>query len=236
MKKIIVASINTEIQAIRSELLAMGDEKYRDFCSRLTPSVDKESIIGVRIPHLRSYVTQLIKDKRTEPFLENLPHIYFDENNLHALILSKISNFDECISRVDTFLPFIDNWATCDSLRPRCFAKNKEKLLPWVLKWISSSHEYTVRYAIECLMLHYLDEDFDESYLELVATVPREEYYVKMMVAWYFATALAKHWEESLPYLSSHRLDKWIHSKAIQKACESYCLSEAQKNELKKYR
>ena len=236
MKKITVNSMSTETDAIRSELLAMSDDKYRDFCAKLTPSVDKSSIIGVRMPHLRAYATQLIKDKRAELFLSDLPHRYFDENNLHALMLSKISNFDECISRVNAFLPFVDNWASCDSLRPRCFAKNKEKLLSWILDWLDSSHEYTVRFAIECLMLYYLDEDFDESYLELVANVSREEYYIRMMIAWYFATALAKRWEESFPYIASHRLDGWVHLRAIQKACESYRLGDAQKQELKKYR
>ena len=227
---------NGERLDFHSELLAMSDTKYRDFCAKLTPSVNKDTIIGVRMPILRSFAVELVKNKSYPLFLGVLPHKYFEQNNLHALILSKISDFDECVELVNNFLPYVDNWATCDSLRPKCFKKHKEKLLPFILDWLHSSHEYTVRFAIECLMLYYLDDGFESEFLSLVASVRREEYYIKMMVAWYFATALALRWDQTLPYITSKKLDPWVHSRTINKACESYRLDEEQKKELKKHR
>lgn len=211
----------------------MADPKYKDFSAKLTPTVAPERIIGIRIPTLRAYAKRLYKDERASAIFTQEKHEYFEVDNLHAFLIEQIKDVSVCIEELDRFLPRIDNWATCDSLRPKALASNKDILLLKINEWINSEHEYTVRFAIECLMLYYLDEDFDKTYLELVATVKRDEYYVKMMVAWYFATALAKQWDSALPYLEEHRLCEWVHQKTIQKACESYRITAEQKEYLK---
>lgn len=223
----------SSLSMIRRDLWNMRDEKYRLFSAKLTPTVDPDTIIGVRIPKLRLYAKRLSREGSTEEFLRKLPHEYLEENNLHAFILEQMRDFDACIAEIDRFLPFIDNWATCDSLRPKCFAASKDRLLPKIREWIASSHEYSVRFGIECLMLYYLDEDFDECAHELVAAVRRDEYYVKMMIAWYFATALAKQWDKTIPYISPVYLDSWVLCKTLQKAYESYRITDEQKQYLR---
>lgn len=209
------------------------DDTYRQMQIRLLPNLDPDSIIGVRTPMLRSIARRL---EDGSAFLENLPHRYFEENQIHSFLLEREKNFDAAVSEIERFLPFVDNWATCDQLRPRCFQKNRQKLLPYIQKWISSDEPYTVRFGVGMLMVHFLDEDFEESLLELPTGVQSREYYVQMMIAWYYATALAKQYETTLPYISGYRLDKWTHNKTIQKAVESYRVSPEHKQELAGYR
>ena len=231
----------TDPSPILSRLLAMQDVQYRDFQCKLIPNVPSDLFIGIRTPDLRKYARELYKEEKApaagsirqdsflEAFLEDLPHRYFDENQLHAFVISEEKNFDVCIARIERFLPFVDNWATCDQLSPKVFKKNRDALLPCLRKWISSDHTYTVRFAIGMLMQHYLDDAFDPSYPELIASVQSEEYYVRMMIAWYFATALAKQYDAVLPFLEERRLDPWTHNRTIQKAVESYRITPEQK-------
>ena len=221
---------------INGYLFSLQDVAYRDFQAKLIPTVDFSRVIGVRTPALRAFAKKLRKEggSGVQEFLSSLPHEYFDENQLHAFLISEEKDFDACFSLLEKFLPFIDNWATCDQLSPAVFKKNHEKLLPHIEKWIESEKTYTIRFAIKCLMQYFLDEDFKPVYLEKVAAVHSEEYYVKMMVAWYFATALAKQYEATLPFIEQKRLEKWTHNKAIQKARESFRISAEQKEYLKK--
>ena len=221
------------MQEIQNFLFENQDMEYRDFQSKLIPNVDKSYFIGVRTPVLRKYAKELLKTGDIGVFLNELPHEYFDENQLHAFILSGIKDFGECIAELEKFLPYINNWATCDQLSPKCFAKNKAELLKYINKWIKSDKTYTVRFAIGMLMSHFLDTDFDEKYLDTVAAVKSEEYYINMMIAWYFATALAKQYESTLPYIENKALDKWTHNKAIQKAVESYRITDEHKKYLR---
>ncbi len=220
--------------SIRERLFSMRDEKYRDFSSKLMPNVPKEKVIGIRIPLLRKLAKEL---ENYEEFLSSLPHGYFEENNLHAFLLERERNFDTLIIRLDEFLPFVDNWATCDSMKPKVLKKHKKELIDHIKRWLSAKDIYTVRYAINLLMSLYLDEDFKEEYLYWVAGVKNGEYYINMMRAWYFATALAKRYEEALPLIENGVLDIWTHNKAIQKAKESFRINKEQKeylNTLKK--
>lgn len=214
---------------IQNYLYENQDKEYLDFQSKLIPNVDKSCFIGVRTPVLRKYAKELLKAGDYADFLSELPHKYFDENQLHAFIISGIKDFDICIDEVEKFLPYINNWATCDQLSPKCFAKNKKELLVHIEKWIKSEETYTVRFAIGMLMAHFLDDDFDEKYLKKVSSVKSEEYYINMMIAWYFATALAKQYEKTLPFIENRALEKWTHNKAIQKAVESYRITDEQK-------
>lgn len=211
------------------ELFALQDEKYRDFQVKLIPTVDPGAMIGVRTPELRKFAKQLVKDPSVHEFLKELPHYYFDENQLHAFILSEMKDFELCIGEVCRFLPFVDNWATCDQLSPKVFKKHRPELLAYIKGWLDSEHTFTVRFAMGMLMQHFLDEDFDPVYPEMVSQVHSEEYYINMMAAWYFATALAKQWDAVLPYLENRRLDPWTHNKTIQKAIESYRITDEQK-------
>lgn len=215
------------------ELYELQDEKYRDFQSKLIPSIDPESMIGVRTPELRKLAKSLVKEEDVEGFLRDLPHKWFEENQLHAFILSEMKDYDECVREVDLFLPYVDNWATCDQLSPKVFKKNKADLLKQIKKWIRSKDTYTIRFGIGMLLTHFLDGDFDPGHLDLVAKVKSEEYYVNMMRAWYFATALAKQYEATLPYIEQRKLDKWTHNKTIQKAVESYRVEDEHKGHLK---
>lgn len=224
------------ISEIRTDLLSMVDTKYAQFNAKLIPSVDAQLVIGVRTPQLRKYAKQLMKSENTDEFLRNLPHKYFEENQLHAFVLSEMKCFDECIRAVDNFLPFIDNWATCDQLTPRSFARHKQDLLPHIYRWLSDSHEYTIRFGIKMLMSHFLDADFNPEYLSKVAAINRSEYYIMMMQAWYFATALAKQYEATLPVLQELRLSTCVHNKTIQKAIESYRITPEQKEFLRTLR
>lgn len=209
------------------------DEAYRQMQIKLLPNLEPDSIIGVRTPMLRSIARQL---EDTSAFLESLPHRFFEENQIHSFLLEREKNFDVVVSEIERFLPFVDNWATCDQLRPRCFQRNRQKLLPYIRKWIASSEPYTIRFGVGMLMVHFLDEEFEDALLELPAGVQSGEYYVQMMIAWFFATALAKQYEATLPYISSYRLGKWTHNKTIQKAIESYRVTPEHKRELVRYR
>ena len=211
----------------------MQDTAYRDFHSRLVPNLDKNIIIGVRTPILRSFTNELIKRGDLGDFLKNLPHKYYEENNIHAIILENIKDFDECVHYLQEFLPYVDNWATCDMLRPKCFKKNTDQLFPYILKWINDERTYVVRFAIGMLNSYFLDEHFDESHLKMVCDVESSEYYVNMMRAWYFATALAKQYDKTVLYFENKLLYKWTHNKAIQKSVESYRISENIKEYLK---
>ena len=285
------------MKKILDKLNKMQDKKYGEFQAKLIPTVDKKTIIGVRTPELKAFAKEMLKGSQSfaptrgsqgmgptnvltndvEKFLDELPHKYFDENQLHVFILSEMKDFDICIKRVNQFLPYVNNWATCDQLSPKCFKKNKEVLLKYINKWIKSKKAYVIRFAIEMLMSHFLDEDFDEKYLKMVADVKfgacvtrsykgskviyntngllcidsktnhsdsekinvdidPDKYYVEMMRAWYFATALAKQYDASLPYIKNGKLDEWTHNKTIQKALESFRVSDAHKKELKKYK
>ncbi len=218
---------------IVAELFRLQDKEYALLQSKLIPTVSHDRIIGVRTPVLRDFAKSLRKDPDVGGFLSHLPHQYFDENQLHAFVISLEKDFDKCIAEVDAFLPFVDNWATCDQLSPKVFKKEPEKLLPYIQIWIKSDKAYTVRFAIGMLMQHFLDENFDTKYADMAAEVRSEEYYVNMMVAWYFATALAKQYELVLPYLEEQRLSPWVHNKAIQKSVESYRITDEQKAYLK---
>ena len=223
-------------ETIRQELFRRRDEGYRALQVKILPTVPAERIIGVRTPILRSYAKELVREGTAAAFLNDLPHAYFDEDQLHAFLLSEIKDFDRCVAAVDRFLPYVDNWATSDQLSPKCFKKHRQALLPYIERWIDSGETYPVRFGVGMLMQHYLDEAFDPRYLQIVADIRSEAYYVNMMRAWYFATALAKQYEAALPYLEQRQLDPWTHQKAIQKAVESYRVSAAQKQYLKTLR
>ena len=209
------------------------DLTYRQMQIKLLPNLSPDSIIGVRTPILRSIARQL---EDASVFRENLPHRFFEENQIHSFLLEREKNFDVAISGIEGFLPFVNNWATCDQLRLRCFQRNRQKLLPYIQKWIASDEPYTIRFGMGMLMCHFMDEEFEESLLELPAGVQSKEYYVQMMVAWFYATALAKQYDATLPFVSGHRLDKWTHNKTIQKAIESYRVTPEHKRELVRYR
>ncbi len=217
---------------IRNQLMDLQDPDYRDFQVRLLPTVAPENMIGVRTPALRKLAKELAKDPGIDAFLRDLPHRYFDENQLHAFIISETKDFEECAEQTERFLPYVDNWATCDQLSPKVFRKHRAELLPRIRRWISSEKTYTIRFGIGMLMQHFLEEDFDPACPELVASVRSEEYYVNMMIAWYFATALAKQYDAVLPYLQERRLSPWTHNKTIQKARESFRITKEQKEYL----
>ena len=217
---------------IVTELFKLQDLNYKSFHEKLIPNVDADTVIGVRTPELKKFA-RLIKGDSCNEFLDSFPHVYYEENNLHVFIINDIKDFNVCIKRIEKFLPYVDNWATCDGLRPKCFSKNKEKLLTYIDKWLKDSKTYTVRFGIEMLMTHFLDEDFDEKYLELVCNVVSDEYYVNMMIAWYFATALAKQYDKAVVFLEECRLSVWVHNKAIQKSVESFRISDKEKLYLK---
>ena len=220
-------------EEIKQRLFSLQDEPYRDFQVKLIPTIDPKTMIGVRTPALRKLAKELSKDPDITEFLTSLPHEYFDENQLHAFLISEIKDYEKCIAQTEKFLPFINNWATCDQLSPKVFKKHKQELLSHIQTWIRSEETYTVRFGIGMLMQHFLDDDFDPEYLELVAGIRSEEYYINMMIAWYFATALAKQYDAVLPYLEQKKLAPWTHNKAIQKARESYRVSAEQKEYLK---
>ena len=220
-------------EEIRRSLFDLQDIKYRDFQAKLIPGKDTEIMIGVRTPELRKLAKQMLKREDIGEFLRDLPHRYFDEDQLHAFIVSGIKEYGKCMEELVRFLPFVDNWATCDQMSPGVFKKHKPELLAEIREWLGSEHTYTVRFGIGMLMQHFLDEDFDPAYPELVAGVHSEEYYVNMMIAWYFATALAKQYDAVLPFIEGRRLDPWTHNKTIQKAVESYRISDEQKEYLR---
>ena len=223
----------TELQ---QQLFALQDETYREFHSKLMPDINKEAVIGIRIPVLRRFAGEFAKKPEAREFLQQLPHQYYEENNLHMMLITAEKDYEKCLAEVERFVPYIDNWATCDLPAPKCFEKHKKELITVIRKWISSEKIYVVRYGIGLLLRLYLDADFDPAYLELVTAVQSEEYYVNMMIAWYLATALAKQWEETIPYLEERRLSEWVHRKTIQKAVESYRITKEKKEYLRSLR
>lgn len=227
------------MQEITEQLITMKDEVYKNFHGKLMPTINPDSILGVRVPLLRKFSNQLNKNlskEEIERFMNELPHRYYEENNIHAFLIEKINDYDECIAALDNFLPFVDNWATCDMMNPKIFKKNTRKLFDKIEEWMSSSHVYTIRFGIGMLMRFYLDDNFSTQYLDMTANVVSDEYYVNMMKAWFFATALAKQYEATLPYIQHNRLDIWSHNKAIQKAIESFRVPKEHKDELRSYK
>lgn len=214
---------------LQKRLFELKDDKYREFHKKLIPNVDEKRLVGIRTPQMRMLAKEMAKEPDVDAFLNSLPHDYYEENNIHGFIIEKEKDFDKCIEQIERFLPYIDNWATCDQLRPKVFGKNKDKLLPYIEKWIQSGETYTIRFGIEMLMTFYLDDDFKPEYLDYVSPIRSEEYYVNMMIAWFFATALAKQWDAMIPYIEQRKLDEWTHKKAIQKARESFRITAEQK-------
>ena len=215
---------------IEEQLFALQDRRYREFHKGLVPGMPEDYIIGVRMPALRRLAKEVDKDE----LLSTLPHRYYEENQLHAIVLSGMKDYSRCLAEVERFLPYVNNWATCDGLRPRCFAKHTEELLPHIKRWLKTKHEYTVRFGIGVLEAFFLDKAFEPQHLQWVASIRREEYYIRMMQAWYFATALAKQWESTLPVIPT--LPDWVRRKAIQKACESFRVSDEHKEILRNTR
>lgn len=224
------------IEEIRKELFLRQDQKYRQFQSKLIPTMEFDRVIGVRTPELRLYAKELVKQERITEFLRDLPHKYFDENQLHAFLISEIKDFEKCLEEVERFLPYVDNWATCDQMSPKIFKKHREELLEAIYSWMESDKTYTIRFAIGMLMKYFLEEDFQIEYAKKIAAVKSEEYYVNMMIAWYFATALAKQYEAIIPFIEGQCLDVWTHNKAIQKSVESYRITKKQKEYLRSLR
>lgn len=214
---------------IQKRLLALQDSKYKAFQCKLMPTINPKTVIGIRTPILRKFAKEIAGTADAEKFLRTLPHKYYDENNLHGFLIQAEKNYDRAVSLADAFLPYVDNWATCDLMSPKVFKKHLPELLVQIKKWLRSGKTYTVRFGVEMLMSFFLDAEFKKEYLELVAKIRSDEYYVKMIVAWFFATALAKQYEATLPYIQAHRLATWTHNKTIQKAVESYRITDAQK-------
>ena len=225
-----------ELTKLQKQLFELQDLKYRDFHSKLMPETDKETVIGIRTPVLRKFAKEFAGTSEAEAFLRHLPHRYYEENNLHMMLITGIKDYEKCMEEIQRFLPCIDNWATCDYPAPKCFARHKDQVLEEAKRWISSGETYVIRYGIGMLMRLFLDEDFSSEYLEMAAAVQSQEYYVNMMIAWYFATALAKQWDATVPYIEQHKLSDWVHRKTVQKAVESYRITPEQKEYLKGFR
>ena len=233
-----IGKLNKEmiIVQIQKDLFELQDTEYKNFQGKLIPTVQDESIIGVRTPELKKYAREMINkmpEEDLEIFMGNLPHKYFEENQLQAFVISETKDFDKCIEKINAFLPYVDNWATCDQMCPKVFGKNHHKLKESIMVWLNSGDTYAVRFAIKMMMDHFLLDDFDLIYPEMVAGIRSEEYYINMMKAWYFATALAKRYDDILPFIENHSLDEWSHNKAIQKAIESYRVSREHKEYLR---
>ena len=219
--------------SLQIELFSLQDLKYKEFHQKLMPTVDSDKVIGIRTPVLRKFAKEFGKRAEAEGFLKNLPHKYYEEDNLHAFLLEDIKDYEILIEELNKFLPFVDNWATCDMMRPKIFRKHKEELLEDIKKWLNSKDTYTIRFAVNCLMNYYLEDDFKSEYLQWVKNIESDEYYINMVRAWYFATALAKQYDETVKILENNALDKWTHNKTIQKAIESYRITKEQKEYLK---
>ncbi len=221
---------------VYKKLKAVKDDNYKEFQAKLVPNIPADTIMGVKTPQMRSIAKEVFESSKRDEFLKDLPHKYYEENLVHFFVIALIKDFDECVKAVEDFLPYVDCWPVSDQSSPKVFKKNHEKLLPYIKKWIASDHVYTARFGIRMLMNEFLGEDFKEEYPELVASKEGEDYYLKMMVAWYFATALAKRYDECIKYIEERRLDEWVHKKAIQKAIESYRVSDEHKEYLRKLR
>lgn len=237
IREAIINDCKTQIiNEIEAALFELQDIEYKEMQEKIIPTVDADSIIGVRTPALRTLAKQYVKRDDVQEFLNELPHRYFDENQLHAFIISELKDYERCMEEVLRFLPFVDNWATCDQMSPKVFKKHRPKLLEQIRIWIRSEKTYEIRFGTGMLMQHFLDEDFEPAYPEMIAELRSEEYYVNMMIAWYFATALAKQYDAVLPYIEERRLDTWTHNKAIQKSVESYRVTPEHKEYLKRLR
>lgn len=218
---------------IYKELQALKEKEYADFQAKLVPTIEPSTILGIRVPKLRALAKSYIRDQECQVFLDSLPHNYYDENMLHAILISEMKDYDKCINRLEAFLPYVDNWAVCDIMSPKLFKRYRGDLMTRIKVWMASEETYTIRFGLGMLMIHFLDEDFRPEYLDMASSIRSDEYYVNMMIAWFFATALAKQWEVSLPYIEDKRLDDWTHKKAIQKARESLRISKEKKEYLK---
>lgn len=218
---------------IYKELQALKEKEYADFQAKLVPTIEPSTILGIRVPKLRAIAKSYIRDQECQVFLDSLPHNYYDENMLHAILISEMKDYDKCINRLEAFLPYVDNWAVCDIMSPKLFKRYRGDLMTRIKVWMASEETYTIRFGLGMLMTHFLDEDFRPEYLDMASSIRSDEYYVNMMIAWFFATALAKQWEVSLPYIEDKRLDDWTHKKAIQKARESLRISKEKKEYLK---
>ena len=221
------------IQKVQQDLFTMQDLKYRDFHAKLMPTVDKDSVIGVRVPMLRAYAKKFGKTEEAKQFLEILPHQYYEENNLHGLLIDQMKDYELCIEELIRFLPYINNWATCDILSVKAVKGHLDSYIKNIYQWLESDYTYTIRFGINMLMRYYLEEEFKIEYPEKVAAIRSEEYYVNMVRAWYFATALAKKYDQVLPFLEEQKMDVWTHNKTIQKAIESYRITLEQKDYLR---
>ena len=227
---------NTNEKQIQKQLFALADENYKIFQQKLMPSVDPDVVIGIRTSDLRNFAKKLAKTEEVALFMAHLPHTYYEENNLHAFLIEKITDFERTIEELNRFLPYVDNWATCDMMSPKIFSVNKEKLLPVIQNWISSKHTYMIRFGVVMLMKHYLDEEFSPEHLQIVSNIRSDEYYIEMAQAWYFAEALVKQYDLSLPYLQKGLLSPFVHNKTISKACDSFRISQDKKAFLKTLR
>ncbi len=228
--------MDARILRIRDELVLMGDDAYRAFMAPLIPTVDPEALIGIRTPELRAFAREITLRGDARAFLDDLPHRYFEEDQLHAFIVSGIRDYETCVEEVCRFLPHVNNWATCDQMSPKVFKKHRPELLERIRIWLASGETYTVRFALGMLMQHFLDGDPDPRYLQMAADVRSEEYYVRMMAAWYFATALSKQYDAALPFMAPGRLEEWTRRKAIRKALESRRIPEDRKEHLRSLR
>ena len=219
--------------SLQIELFSLQDLKYKEFHQKLMPTVDSDKVIGIRTPVLRKFAKGFSKREEAESFIKNLPHKYYEEDNLHAFLLEEIRDYESLIEELNKFLPFVDNWATCDMMRPKILKNHKIELLEDIKRWLNSKDTYTIRFAVNCLMLYYLEEDFKPEYLQWVKNIESQEYYINMVRAWYFATALAKQYDETVKILENNALNKWTHNKTIQKANESYRITKEQKEYLR---
>lgn len=222
-------AVDYEFMNIKSKLLALKDQDMASFQSKLTPGVDPDKFLGIRIPDARSLAKEFAKDPNHFEFYKELPHEYFDENNIHGLLISEEKDYDLVIKLLNDFLPYVDNWAVCDITSPKVFKKHKSELIKEIRRWCKSKHTYTCRFGIEMLMSHYLDDDFKQEYLEIPSSIKSDQYYVNMMIAWFFATSLAKQWDATIPYIEKKILLPWVHNKTIQKAKESFRINAEQK-------
>lgn len=231
-----IAMAENIIAEIQERLFEMQDVEYQAFQCKLMPTVEPDSVIGVRMPQLRQFAKEIAKREDIGDFLEQLPHQYYEENNLHGLIVEAMKDYDLCIAQLDRFLPYVNNWATCDMMSPKIFKKHLSQLLQPIQRWMAAEDVYMVRFGIGMLMKFYLDDAFEPEYLEWVAAIQSDEYYINMMIAWYFATALAKQYDSTIPFLEKRQLSTWVHNKTIQKAVESYRIKEDQKTYLRTFR
>lgn len=219
---------------LQEKLFNLQDIEYKAFHSKLMPTVNPDAVIGIRTPVLRKFSDEFYKTNEANAFLKNLPHKYYEENNLHAFLLEKITDYNTLIKELNIFLPFVDNWATCDMMKPKIFKKHKPLLIKDIEKWLKSKNTYEVRYGIVCLMTYFIESDFKKEYLNWIVDIKSDEYYINMARAWFFATALTKQYNSTVKIIENKMLDKWTHNKAIQKACESYQVADEQKENLRK--